>query len=240
VAVLYAKGKTIESNVTCMFLLLNRFFHFKSVIQTVLVSRLNIKQTLFTLILIFFMAGCATAPKPTVSLNSAAHQLSLKQQDHWLIKGKLGFKSLKKKQSANFRWQQTQDHYQLNMTSIIGTSLLNMQGDDGGVTLIADDETYQDSDPSHLIWRVTGWQIPVEKLRFWIKGQYHTNDQVIISEQGWVSQLKPICNNCENWLINYNNYKLVDNIWLPHKVVLNNKLNNSQLLIRVNSWNLHE
>lgn len=199
-----------------------------------------IKQTLSVFILIIFLVGCATPPKPTVILNSAAHQLSLQQQDHWLIKGKLGFKSPEKKQSASFRWQQTQDQYQLNMTSIIGTSLLNMQGDDDGVTLVADDETYQDSDPSHLIWRVTGWQIPVEKLRFWIKGQHQNKDKVITSEQGWVSQLQPICNNCENWIINYNNYKLVDGIWLPHKVVLNNNLNNSQLLIRVNSWDLHE
>ncbi len=213
----------------------------KSVIQTVLVNRPYIKQTLSALILIFFLASCAAPPRPTVSLNSSAHQLSLEQQKHWLIKGKLGFKSPEKKnKSANFRWQQTQQKYQINLTSIIGTSLLNMQGDENGVTLVASDETYQDSNPSHLIWRVTGWQIPVEKLRFWIKGQHQNNDQVLTSEQGWVSQLQPICNNCENWLINYDNYKLVDKIWLPHKVVLHNSLNNSQLLIRVNEWDLHE
>ena len=214
--------------------------HLKSVIQTVLVSRPCLKQTFFALILTFFLASCASPPQPTVSLNSSAHQLSLKQQDHWLIKGKLGFKSPEKKQSANFRWQQTQQQYQLNLTSIIGTSLLNMQGDENGVTLIADDKSYQDADPNHLIWRVTGWQIPVDKLRFWIKGQHQKNDRVLTSEQGWVSQLQPICNNCENWLINYDNYKLVDEIWLPHKVILHNSINNSQLLIRVNKWDLHE
>jgi outer membrane lipoprotein LolB len=206
----------------------------------VLVSHPLIKQTLSVLTLILFLAGCANPPKPTVNLNSSAHQLTLKKLDHWSIKGRLGFKSPEKKQSANFRWQQSPQQYQLNMTSIIGTSLVKMQGNDNEVTLIADDETYQDSDPSHLIWRVTGWQIPVEKLRFWIKGQHQNNDQVIMSEQGWINQLQPSCNNCENWLINYDNYKLVDKTWLPHKVVLNNSLNNSQLLIRVNTWDLHE
>ena len=237
---LYAKGKTIESNVTFMFLLLKSIFYLKSVIQTVLISRLCRKQTLFVLTFILFMAGCATSPQPIISLNSSAHQLSLKQQDHWLIKGKLGFKGPEKKQSANFRWQQRQQQFQLNMTSIIGTSLLNMKGNEKGVTLVANDETYQDSNPSDLIWRVTGWQIPVEKLRFWIKGQHQKNDKVITSEQGWVRQLQPNCDNCENWLINYDNYKLVVDIWLPHKVVLNNRFNNSQLLIRVNKWDLYE
>jgi len=206
----------------------------------VLLSQAHIKQTLSTLTLIFFLVGCANPPKPKVNLNSSFHQLSLKQLDHWSIKGKLGFKSPKKKQSANFRWQQSPLQYQLNMTTIIGTSLVKMQGNVEGVTLIADDETYQDSDPSHLIWRVTGWQIPVEKLRFWIKGQHQNNDLVIIGDQGWVNQLQPICDNCENWLISYDNYKLVDETWLPHKVVLNNSLTNSQLLIRVNIWDLHE
>ena len=205
-----------------------------------LVSNSCINQTLSALLLIFLLTSCATPPKPPVSLNSSTHQLSLKQQEHWSIKGKLGFKSPDKKQSANFRWQQKQEDYQLNMTSIIGTSLVKMHGSENSVTLVADDETYQDTDPSFLIWRVTGWQIPVEKMRFWIKGQHQKNDKVLISKEGWVNQLQPMCNNCKNWLINYDNYKLVDNIWLPHKVVLRNKTSNSQLLVRINAWDLHE
>jgi outer membrane lipoprotein LolB len=182
--------------------------------------------------------GCGTLSKPTVSLNSTVHQLSLKQQESWLIKGKIGFRNSEKNQSANFRWQQNQQQYQLNLTSIIGTSLLNLKGDKKGVILTTDDEIYQDSDPSYLIWRVTGWQIPVEKLRLWIKGQHQKNDKVLISSQGWINQLQPMCNKCKNWLINYDNYKLVDGIWLPHKVLLQN--NNNQLIIRVNKWELHE
>ena len=196
------------------------------------------KQIVCIFILVFFLAGCGTLSKPTVSLNSTVHQLSLKQQESWLIKGKIGFRNSEKNQSANFRWQQNQQQYQLNLTSIIGTSLLNLKGDKKGVTLTTDDEIYQDSDPSYLIWRVTGWQIPVEKLRLWIKGQHQKTDKVLISSQGWINQLQPMCNNCKNWLINYDNYKSVDGIWLPHKVLLQN--NNNQLIIRVNKWELHE
>lgn len=198
------------------------------------------KQTFSALTFMLILVGCANPPHPTVNLNSSTHQSSLQQLNHWSIKGKLGFKSTEKNQSANFRWQQSPQQYQLDLTSIIGTSLVKMQGNDDGVTLIADDETYQDSDPSYLIWRVTGWQIPVEKLRFWIKGQHQINDKIIKGEQGWVKQLQPICDSCKNWLISYSNYKLVDKTWLPHKVILDNSLNSSQLLIRVNSWDLHE
>lgn len=165
-----------------------------------------------------------------------AHQQGLSQLTQWKIQGRLGFKSADKKQSASFNWQQNKQEYKLNLTSVIGTSLLKMSGDRDSVTLEVDDETYQDNDPSFLIWRITGWQIPVEQFPFWVKGQHQEQAEVTTSQQGWVTQIKPNCNNCDNWLINYDNYKLVKNNWLPHNIVLNNTSNNSQLLIRVNAW----
>lgn len=202
------------------------------------ISQTTVKHTIFSLILVLLMVGCASPTMPTVHLNSANHQLALKQHQNWLIKGKIGFKSPTKKQSANFRWDQQQDHYQLNLTTIIGTSLLNLKGEDGAVELVTDEQSYYDTDPARLIWRVTGWNIPVKQLRYWIKGQHQNKDKVLLSEQGWVSQLKPICNNCDGWLILYDNYKIVKTTWLPHKVVLKNQQNNSQLLIKINEWNL--
>lgn len=203
-----------------------------------LISQVCVKQAIFTLTLGFLMYGCASPPKQIIHLNSANHQLSLNQQHNWQINGKIGFKSPDKKQSAYLRWQQQQDHYQLNLTTIIGTSLLSLKGRNGEVELIADDQTYQDTDPARLIWRVTGWQLPVEQLRFWVKGQHQNKDKVLLSEQGWVSQLTPKCKNCQDWVILYEHYKLVETTWLPHKVVLKNHKNNSQLLIRINEWAL--
>ena len=215
------------------------FFQLLSIVYVVLAPQKSISPWLPVVLLLCFLSSCATPPAPQVNLNADAHQLSLEQHQEWMIKGKLGFKSPEKKQSANFRWQQLQQSYQLNLTSIIGTSLLSLQGNADKVTLIADDKTYQDSDPSQLIWRVTGWRIPVEKLQMWVKGQHQQGDNITTSEQGWLSQLQPNCKHCSNWLINYDNYKLVDNVWLPHKVSLYNNIDNSQLLIRINKWDLH-
>jgi outer membrane lipoprotein LolB len=200
----------------------------------------NITQYLHCLLLAFFLAGCATPPPPSIQINSNTHQLLLAKLDNWTVKGKLGFKGPEKNQSANFRWRQNTEEYQLNLTSILGTSLLSMVGNKTKVTMIADDQTYQDSDPTDLIYRITGWHIPVDKLRLWIKGQHQTSDKVLRSEQGWVTQLQPVCNQCQEWLITYNNYKLVNKIWLPHSVKLKNTMNKSQLLIKINSWALYE
>lgn len=187
----------------------------------------------------FVLASCAQSHKPLppgLSLNSQAHQVSLEQYTAWKIQGKLGFKSSEKKQSASFNWQQNQDQYQLNLTSIIGTSILKMVGDKSQVKLDLDGKTYKDDDASFLIWRMTGWQIPVEHFPLWVKGQHQPQAKVLTAPQGWVTQVQPNCDTCDGWVINYSQYQKVNNIWLPHKILLLNEATNNQLLIRVNSW----
>ena len=197
-------------------------------------SLLSIRLVVVSLIL--FLVSCAQTPMPQAKLNSTQHQKSLIQLQTWHIKGRLAFTSKDKKQSASFSWQQSQQQYKLNLTTIIGTSLLKMHGNKQQVTLEADDEVYHDTDASFLIWRMTGWQIPVEQFPIWVKGQVTDNASAITAEQGWVTQIQPNCDHCEDWLINYDNYKLVGDIWLPHEITFHNRSNNNKLLIRVNSW----
>ncbi|MDU0355553.1 lipoprotein insertase outer membrane protein LolB [Paraglaciecola aquimarina] len=206
--------------------------------QTLLHSRLSTSYLSCLIIssLIFILFGCAQPDLSQVDINSLQHQQKLMQLQKWQIKGRLGFTSQQKKQSASFSWQQDNQTYKLNLTSIIGTSLLKMTGNSQQVTLEADDQIYQDTDASFLIWRITGWQIPVNQFPTWVKGQITENAEAVTADQGWITQIKPNCESCEDWLINYDNYKLVNNIWLPHSISFINRSNNNRLLIRVNSW----
>ncbi|KXI30750.1 lipoprotein insertase outer membrane protein LolB [Paraglaciecola hydrolytica] len=180
--------------------------------------------------------GCSTLPPVSVDLNSQQHQSALAKLNNWQIRGKLGFKSPEKKQSASLSWEQKQDDYQLSLNSILGTSILSMQGNHSGATLIADDETHSGNNASELIWQITGWTLPVEQLPVWIKGQSLPNDKVVLAEQGWITQLQPTCENCEGWLINYAEYALNNQQWLPHKIVLLNQHNQLQVTIKINTW----
>lgn len=206
--------------------------------QILLTSSQYIYKYSLTIAFVFLISSCATKQLTEVKLQVNNHQLKLAEHKNWVMKGKIGFKSDKKKQSANLRWQQNLSEYQLNLTTIIGTSILKMFGSDKFSTLVTDDDTYKDTNSSRLISRITGWDLPVENLQFWVKGQYSANDHTIISEQGWLTQLIPECTHCENWIIDYDDYQKVQDIWLPHKITLNNQSNNSQLLIKVNTWSL--
>lgn len=173
--------------------------------------------------------------------SSEEHQAQLAALQNWQIKGRLGFKSPQEKFSASLNWRQETQNYELKLSSVLGTSLLEMRGQPGKVELEVDGEHYQDSDAGQLIWRTTGWQIPVAYFPKWIKGQIVSSDQVLTSPQGWVQQIQPQCLACNAWLITYDKYQLLDTHagdeqWLPHKIVLKNSDSQSTIIIRVNKW----
>lgn len=191
------------------------------------------------LMLSFIVVSCASPPPSNVELNSNQHQMQLAQLQHWQIKGKFGFKSPDDKQSASLSWLQKQQDYQLSLNTILGTSILSLQGNSSWVTLVADDTTYQGSSASELIQQITGWTLPIEQLPTWIKGQSVKTDKVILSEQGWIAELQPRCTTCRGWQLSYSDYEQVKGIWLPHKIRLEHTVNKVQVTIKVNSWTIH-
>ncbi|GGZ72546.1 lipoprotein insertase outer membrane protein LolB [Paraglaciecola chathamensis] len=199
----------------------------------------SVRSTIHFVLLILtavLLSACATPPPAPIQVNSQAHQASLQNTQQWTLKGRMAFKSPDDKFSANVNWQQIQDSYHLSLNTMLGINILSMHGDDDSVELDADGEHYQDTDASHLIWRITGWQIPVSQFPFWIKGQAAPKDEAIYAQSGVIDQLIPRCENCNGWLINYKDYQKVDDIWLPHNIKLNNPMLGNQILIRVNQW----
>jgi outer membrane lipoprotein LolB len=241
---LYAKGKTIESTDGCMF----PYDYFTYSHMITVTTHSPLKYAL-TICLVVLLSACTSVPHKPIGIDNTEHQQQLSQLQNWQIKGRLGFKSPEKKFSASLNWQQNAENYQLTLNSILSIFSLEMHGRENFVHLNMDGKHYEDTDASLLLRRITGWQIPVKHFPSWIKGQTKPDDIVINSPEGWVQQIQPQCVACDGWIINYSNYKLAEDriinsatkisnksLWLPHKIVLNNPLNQSKIIIRVNSW----
>ena len=201
----------------------------------------NLIKILATFGILISLSACVSGPSTPADINSAEHQQKLTSIQNWRIEGRLAYKSPDEKKSASLNWRQNAQKYQFNLSTLFGTSLLEMKGEPNYVVLEADDKQYQDTDPSRLIWRTTGWRIPLSHFPQWIKGQTADTDKTLYSPEGLVQQIQSQCFACKDWLINYDKYKLVngleiDALWLPHKIVLVNATTNSQIIIRVNKW----
>ena len=204
---------------------------------------MSLSRTLLLFLLIAVLGACSTTKSRLPaqgSLNQAQHQLDLAQLQNWQVEGRMAFKSSQEKFSANINWRQDKDQYDIKLTTFIGTSIMHMQGQPGLVKLEADDKSYQDSDASVLIHSITGWNIPVENLAAWLKGQVEMKDRVVFSSEGLLQELLPRCIDCQHWKIEYSAYKQVDSYWLPHQIKLNNLVqSDNQIKIRIKQWKLN-
>ncbi|MCC2616021.1 lipoprotein insertase outer membrane protein LolB [Aestuariibacter halophilus] len=189
-------------------------------------------------LVINLLAACAQRPPPQV-LDQPLHQQQLASIINWQLNGRLAFKSPEDKFSATLNWQQQNQQFELALTSFIGSTLMEMSGQPGLVTLDVDDQRYLDSNASALLRRITGWQIPVNQLPQWIKGQALANDMVEYDEFGRIQRLLPGCSECAQWEIRYNGFQRVGEVWLPGDIRLVNLDDpRNSIKIRVNEWRM--
>jgi outer membrane lipoprotein LolB len=198
------------------------------------------KNVVFGLFIsVLLIAGCATPIRENQSVDSHRHQQRLATLTDWKIRGRLAFKSPEDKVSAYLRWHQQKQEFDLKLTTFIGTTIMTMQGQPGYVQLETDEQIYSDLSASRLIYKVTGWNIPVEKLALWVKGQHTDKDNVIYDDQGLIRSLTAKCRSCAPWTLLYSGYKQVDDVWLPQNIELRNTRDpNNQIKIKISTWQI--
>ncbi|GAC13535.1 lipoprotein insertase outer membrane protein LolB [Aliiglaciecola lipolytica] len=186
---------------------------------------------------ILLLSGCVSSTKINQSVDSDYHQQQLTALTHWKIKGRLAFQSEEEKVSAYMNWHQQNKDFDLQLNTFIGTSILKMHGEESFAWLEVDDQTFIDNNANELILQVTGWNIPVERLALWVKGQHTEADNVVFDDFGLVSTLEAKCRKCAPWTLSYSNYKKVEELWLPHSIQLVNTQNAmNQIKIKISSW----
>lgn len=186
-------------------------------------------------VFVLWLAGCATAPQQQIPVNAQAHQRELAQLQHWQFSGRLAMKSPEQKASANIRWRQEGDRFAIRLSTLVGVTLLTMEGDGNSVTLRQGDKTLTDSDPNRLLYRVTGWALPVSAFPQWAKGAATTlpQQEVAYTELGLLESIAQ----GNQWRLSYPDYRQQDNgLWLPRNLVFKN--GNNEVKIRISRWEL--
>ncbi|MBL8258518.1 MAG: outer membrane lipoprotein LolB [Candidatus Competibacteraceae bacterium] len=171
------------------------------------------------LALMAWLAGCAVLPAPTADSQNAwtARQQELMRLTRWQAAGRIGVVNGQDGWHANFQWAQREQDYRIDLIGPLGQGRVLIEGDDRQVSIQTQDGQSQTaSDPDSLLEQAIGVRLPVEGLRYWIRGvpepgpvaasQTDRNGRLLRLEQ-------------QGWIIEYPDYAPASPTLLPARIV---------------------
>ena len=199
-------------------------------------------KKLLSLIFIITLSGCSQfnnsdSEDNTLLTNQTweQQQQALQQLDHWTLTGKLAIFLESDRQSANIYWQQQGDDYSIQLTTFIGTRILQVTKNEQGVEIINnDDEVFTGQDANTLIKQLSpGLDLPIAALQQWIKGN-PANASYQLNDQQQVSELLGLDASQNLWEVDFQQYQVFSGSVLPTKVNL--KRDDIRVKIAINQW----
>lgn len=194
------------------------------------------KNRFYYLLLPFLFTGCAQLPNTEQPQNSSwpTQQVQLEQLSNWSLSGKLAVITPEERNSVNIHWQQTGQDFHISLTTFLGMSVLDIhKSAQQTVVIDSDGKRYVSKNTEQLIKDLSGMELPIKQLQQWIKGNpsganYQLNDHQQVSHLTGSDQTGGM------WVIDYSDYRTVNNTNLPHKLDLSR--DNLRLKFAISRW----
>lgn len=183
---------------------------------------------------LLLLSGCSSVPpEPQTAENWQVYQQQLKQLTHFTLKGKLAYISPQERASLNLYWKQEGDSYELNLSTFLGGNILNLKVTPQGAVLIDDrDSVYHGSSADRLIFHLTGFYVPADQMKNWIKGLPTGADNYQLNALNRLASL----NKDGSWQVKYRGYQMVDRLALPQNIQLQRE--GTRLKVIIDSWEI--
>lgn len=145
-------------------------------------------------LLLATLVGCATRP-PAPQADPALwerHRLAAERMTRWELEGRIALHQNTQGWQANLQWLQRDDEFTIRLSGPLGQGGAYLEGDDTGVALtLSDRSTHRASDPETLMRQRMGWSVPVQGLRYWVRGLPvpHLAEMRRLDGQGRLSEL---------------------------------------------------
>lgn len=189
------------------------------------------------LVLLTLLASCATPPTPLVANPAAwqARQTALSALSHWRTAGRIGVVSGQDGWHANFQWEQQSPDYRIDLSGPLGQGRVVVQGAADTVSVQTQDgQRWSAADADTVLEQSLGVQLPVNGLRYWIRGlpaPGSTPPQLQTDAQGRLTRLEQ-----NGWIIEYASYTTVGSLELPGRITARRSDLSVKLLIE--QWTL--
>jgi outer membrane lipoprotein LolB len=182
------------------------------------------------LLLILLLAGCAASPRPETAPAGATPAAVT----DWKFNGRISLTRGDQGWHAGLDWENRADRYRLQVSGPLGQGALQLAGDPAGVMLIdSESRVYTAPDADTLLAQVTGWDIPVTGMQYWVRGLSAPGDaiRVTLDPDGRLAQLEQ-----SGWVITYQRYRSIGGYDWPAKL----RLVHDDLAVRlvIDQWQL--
>jgi outer membrane lipoprotein LolB len=121
---------------------------------------------------LLLLTSCAVKPiQKEARPDWQSRQAALAKIDSWKMHARIGLRGNDNNGSASLIWEESPELRKLRLLGPLGGGLILLKQDETGVTIQdSKGKVRYSPDPVELIYRVTGWTIPVSGLRWWLLG----------------------------------------------------------------------
>lgn len=190
-------------------------------------------KKLLVIITCLTLAGCSvfkTQPtSPEAPISWEQHQALLKNYASWELSGKVGIRTSQDSQSANLKWLQAQQSYQIDIHGPWGQGGASITGQPGNVTVQTDGKEFKGENPEQILRNQLGWDLPISDIYWWIRGL--PSPRMNFSQTLENNRLKTL--HQDGWDINYLRYNSLTPV-LPSKLTLSRQ--DLRITVVINSW----
>jgi len=152
----------------------------------------------------------------------------------WSLEGRLAVSNETDGGSGQFRWKKSDSEILMDFHGALGRGAWKLEANAQGAELVlADGTIYRAGSIDHLIRQQVGWEIPVENLSWWVRGLAAPGKfrSRVVDDEGNISLLLQ-----DGWSIEYDRYRVFDDINLPVKLTAHKGDWKVKLAIR--NWSL--
>ena len=148
----------------------------------------------------------------------------------WQLDGRTSLRLGEEGATASVTWRQDEAAYRIDLRGAFGAGSLRISGAADGVTVrTADGERYHAESPRELVRAVTGYDLPVGFLRFWVTAQPvpWLEGRVTLDDAGRPGVIRQ-----GGWRVTYENFESVSGYSLPGRVAVTKAETSIRMVVR--------
>lgn len=182
-------------------------------------------------------AGCTvTAPEPDVEggARPIAKWEPPEAPAQWRLRGRAAIRVPEDSGTVSVDWRQDGERYRLDMRGTLGAGAVRLEGEPGEVVLRrSNGERLVADSAQRLLSETTGFDLPVERLVWWLRGQPVPDlpGTVTLDDAQRPAQLQQ-----DGWLVTYDRWREAGNYTLPGRLSV--KRDGVRVRVAVSEWDI--